>query len=124
MKRLIAAGILSVFLITAYIMSSSYIKNACQKTNKMLNECITAYKDNKNAKEKAENLRDFWDEKEKVLSFFANHETLDEIELAVELLTVYSTSDQKELFYESSSQVTTLIHQLKEDTIPGIHSIF
>ena len=124
MKRLIAAGILAVFVITAYIVSYSYIDKTCQKTNKMLNECITAYQENKNSKEKAENLKDFWKKREKGLSLFSNHQSIDDIELAIELLTVYSTSSQKELFFECSGKVETLIHQLKEDAVPGTHSIF
>ena len=124
MKRLIAAGILLVFVITSYIVSYSYIDKTCQKTNKMLNECVTAYQENKNPKEKAENLKDFWKRREKGLSLFSNHQSIDEIELAIELLSVYSTSSQKELFFEYSEKVKTLVHQLKEDAIPGTHSIF
>ena len=73
---------------------------------------------------KVEELEKFWGEKEKLLSVFANHSEIDEIELAIYSLKVYSETSDNEIFYEYSGTVKTLLHQLLEDTIPSVHSIF
>lgn len=124
MKRLIAAGILAVFLLTTYLIGFFSIKNVCDDANSLLKDCINAYNLEKNAEEKAKNLEDFWSEKEKILSFFANHSEIDEIELAIGTLRVYSRTNENEIFSEYCGTVKTLLHQLMEDTVPNIHSIF
>ncbi len=123
MKRLIAAAILALTVGISYFSGFFIINDACKDANIMLNECINAYNSEKNAKEKAENLEDFWSEKEKILSVFANHTDIDKIEMAIGLLRIYSQSDKEEMFKEYHQTVKTLIHQLKEDTVPNVHSI-
>ncbi len=123
MKRLIAAAILTLTVGISYFSGFFIINNACDDANKLLNECINAYNSEKNAEEKAENLEKFWSEKEKILSVFTNHTDIDKIEMAISLLKVYSQSDKQEMFNEYYKTVKTLIHQLKEDTVPNVHSI-
>ena len=124
MKRLIAAAILFIFVITAYISGYLYIDNSCKTAKKYLRECISAYSDNDDATDEAEKLEKYWSKKENGLSFFANHSKIDEIELAISTLKTYSKTKENEIFYEYSGTVETLIHQLLEDTKPTIHSIF
>lgn len=124
MKRLIAAGILFVLVLAAYLTGHFYIKNTCDTAKELLNECINAYETQNEAGSKAEKLKNYWTEKEKPLSFFANHSEIDEIELAISTLEIYSVTDSKELFSEYSGTVKTLLHQLVEDSVPNIHSIF
>ncbi len=124
MKRLIAAGILSLLVLTGYIYGYLYIDTACDTAKKYLEKCISVYSTDKDATKEAEKLEKYWSEKEKGLSFFANHSDIDEIELAISSLKAYSNTKDNEIFYEYSSMVETLIHQLMEDTTPNIHSIF
>lgn len=124
MKRLIAAGILFVFVIGSYIWGYVFIKDACNIANKYLEECINVYDSESNAEKEAKKLEKYWSKKEKGLSFFANHSDIDEIELAISSLKTYSKTSEKEIFLEYSGTVKTLLHQLMEDTTPNAHSIF
>ncbi len=124
MKRLIAAGILFILVITAYIYGYLYIDSTCKTARKYLKDCISVYADDNDASKEAERLEKYWSEKENGLSFFTNHSKIDDIELAISSLKIYSNTKNNEIFYEYSGTVETLIHQLLEDTKPTIHSIF
>ncbi len=123
MKRLIPAAILLIFVITAYITGYFYTTRTCDTASEMLNECITIYKSDKNAHNSAKELEKFWGEREGTLSVFANHADIDQIELAIGSLVVYSNSPDNKIFYEYSGTVKTLLHQLIEDSKPSMHSI-
>lgn len=124
MKRLISAIILLIFVLSAYLTGYFYINTTCEKANKMLTNCEKAYNANENAEKYAKKLEKFWSDAEKPLSLFANHSEIDEIELAIHTLKIYSKTSEKEIFNEYSGTVKTLIHQLIEDTVPSVHSIF
>lgn len=123
MTRLLAAFFLSAFIITSVFFSVFYVKSVCKETRNMLNECIDAYDKNDKAYKKADALSKYWESKEKILSIFVNHQNLDEVESAIKSLKDYSDTDDNEIFYEYSGSVEMLIHQLLEDTLPGVHSI-
>ena len=123
MKRLIAAGVLIIFVVSTYLTGYFYIKNTCDTANALLKDCIEIYKTDKDATKSAKKLNDFWSKNEPLLSVFANHSSIDEIELAISSLENYSDSPDNKIFYEYSSTVETLIHQLMEDTKPSMHSI-
>ena len=124
MKRLVAAAILAVIVTGVYLCGYFLIKNTYIDANNMLKECINAYDSSDNANKKAKALEEFWSKKEKILSVCANHSEIDDIEMAIHLLTVYSRTDEKEIFKEYSGTVKMLLHQMKEDTVPNMHSIF
>ncbi len=124
MKRSIAAIILLIFVISAYLFNYNYIKRTCNTANQKLENCIEAYKNDEDATKKARELERYWSEKEAFLSFFANHEMIDEIELAISSITVYTDTQNNAIFYEYSGTVKTLLHQMLEDTRPSMHSIF
>lgn len=123
MKRLIAAAVLAVVLLTLYLTSYFYITDTCEKTRELLKECATAYDSKNNAGEKAEALNKFWNKKEPILSIFSSHSKIDDVEEALYCLKIYSKTDETEIFYEYHGTVEILIHQLLEDTKPGVHSI-
>ncbi len=123
MKRLIAAGILLIFVLASYFTAKTYITALCDETNVLLKECIIAYDNGDDAEKAAKKLNDFWNEHEQPLSVFANHERIDEIELAISSMLIYSSTTEKEIFHEYSGTVETLLHQLIEDTKPSAHSI-
>ena len=123
MKRLIAAAVLGVILLVTYFTSYFYITNTCKKTKELLNECRIAYDQKNNAEAKAKEINDYWNKKEPILSIFSSHSKIDDIEEALYCLKIYSKTDEKEIFYEYQGTVKILIHQLLEDTKPGVHSI-
>lgn len=125
MKRLIAAGILMLIVIASYILSRNYIINTCDEIKSLVIECETEYKQNSTSAEKtAEKLEKTWSEKEQILSFFVNHDRVDEIELALSSLNVYSNKFNNDIFYEYSGEIKMLLHQLEEDSKISAHSVF
>lgn len=124
MKRLIAAAILLVFVVSVYMLGYFYTNNACDDARVILNNCVEKYINGNEAKKDAEELKDFWHKKEGILSIFANHEEIDKIELAINSLVVHSDTKDNKMFYEYSSTIKTLLHQLEEISKPTLHSIF
>ncbi|MEE1239539.1 MAG: DUF4363 family protein [Acutalibacteraceae bacterium] len=123
MKRLIAAGILFAAVITAYIASFAYITKTCDETKELILRCEESYNEG-TAHEYAQKLSNLWDEKEKALSFFMNHDRIDDIELEISSLSLYSETKDEILFYEHIETLKMLLHQVKEDTRISVHSIF
>ena len=123
MKRLIAAGLLLAAVIAAYSWSFVYITKTCDETKEIILRCEKAYGEGE-AYKYAEELNRLWDEKEKALSFFMNHNRIDEIELEISSLLLYSETEDEILFYEHIETLKMLLHQVKEDTRISVHSIF
>ena len=123
MKRLIAAGILLAAVMAAYISSLMYITKTCDKTKELILRCEEAYSEGE-AYKYAEELSSLWNEKEKALSFFMNHNRIDDIELEISSLLLYSETEDEILFYEHIETLKMLLHQVKEDTRISVHSIF
>lgn len=124
MKRLIPASILIIIVLTVYLISLNYITDSCKEANELLELSVTEYEKNGTSYEKTKNLNDFWNEKEKYLSFFVNHTHIDDIELAISSLVVYSKDKSNILYLEYADKVKVLLHQIKEDTKISTHSIF
>lgn len=123
MKRLIAAGILLAAVIAAYVSGFMYITKTCDETKELVLRCEEAYNGGE-AYKHAEELNNLWDEKEKALSFFINHDRIDDIELEISSLLLYSKTEDEILFYEHIETLKMLLHQVKEDTRISVHSIF
>ena len=124
MKRLISAGILFAFVVAAYVSSFIYIKKTCNETIELVILCEENYKDGKNAYETAEKIDEIWVDKEQTLSFFVNHDRIDEVELELSSLLLYSRTDNEILFYEHIETLKMLLFQIKEDSMINAHAIF
>lgn len=124
MKRLISAGLLLVFVVTAYVSSYFYIIKTCDETIELVKLCEENYKDGKNAYETAEKIDEVWVQKEKTLSFFVNHDRIDEVELELSSLLLYSRTEDEILFYENIETLKMLLSQIKEDSMINAHAIF
>ena len=124
MKRLISAGLLFVFVVTAYVSSYFYIIKTCDETIELVKLCEENYKDGKNAYENAEKIDEVWVQKEKTLSFFVNHDRIDEVELELSSLLLYSRTEDEILFYENIETLKMLLSQIKEDSMLNAHAIF
>ncbi len=123
MKRLIAAGVIAVIIAAIHFSGNIYIKKVIKESNHLLESCITEYKKSANPEVAAKKLKNYWDKQEDYLSVFAHHDNLDEIERAINSLSVYSQTENSEIFYEYSGTVKTLLHQLLEDNSFNMHSI-
>ena len=123
MKRLIAAAVLAVIVAAVHFTGNIYIKNVIKESNKLVDACVEDYKKDISPKSHAEKLQKYWSESEDYLSVFARHDNIDEIELAIDTLAVYSETKDSEIFYEYSGTVKTLLHQLYEDNSFSMHCI-
>ena len=123
MKRLIAAAIIAAIVAVIHFTGNIYIRNVIKECNVQLETIVADYKRDISPKENAEKLRKYWGENEDFLSVFARHDNIDEIELAIDTLAVYSETKDSEIFYEYSGTVKSLLHQLYEDNSFSMHSI-
>ena len=124
MKRLIPAAILLCLVVLTYILSLKYITKSCDETNMLLQKAINEYEKNKTAEKSSKDVKDFWQKEEKILSFFVNHDHIDDVEQAISSLTIYAKEKDNILFYEYADTIRVLLHQIKEETKITTHSIF
>ena len=123
MKRLIAAAVLIAFVIGIYITGYIFVDKTCNTAKTLLSDCVVAYKEQENIEQTITELKGFWGRKESLLSVFINHGSIDEIELSIESLLAQSKYKENPMFYEISSNLKILLHQIMEDTAIGMHSI-
>lgn len=124
MKRLIPASIIFVLVILTYLLSLKYITNSCKSTNELLDKAVAVYKEENKAEIETKEIKEFWQKEEKILSFFVNHDHIDQIEQAISTLNVYAKEKDNILFYEYADTIKVLLHQIVEETRITTHSIF
>ena len=124
MKRLIPASIIFILVVLTYLLSLKYITNSCKSTNQLLDKAVSAYKQNQTAENEAKDIEKFWQKEEKILSFFVNHNHIDQIEQTISTLNVYAKEKDNILFYEYADTIKVLLHQIIEETKITTHSIF
>lgn len=124
MKRLIAAAVLAVIVAVVYFTGNFYIKNVLEDSYNLVDECNQSYESKQNPEKTAEKLKKYWSDNEGVLSLFAHHNHIDEVEKAIDTMVIYSNTENRELYYEYSGTVETLLHQLYEDNSLSMHSVF
>lgn len=124
MKRIIPATIILLIIFLGYIGSYIYVNNICNTVNQKIENCIKEYEEIGNAKNDAFKLKKYWDKKEKILSFFVNHNMIDEVEMTISKINLYSEFENNYIFYDSCNTAQTLLHQIIEDTKISAHSVF
>lgn len=124
MKRIIPAIIILIIVIGGYLGSFIYINNVCDTVHKGIEDSIKEYNEHGTAKADANWLKNYWDEKEKVLSFFVNHAMIDEVEMAISNIKLHASFKDNYMFYDSCDTAKTLLHQIMEDTKISAHSVF
>ncbi len=124
MKRLIPAVIILVLITTAFFGSYFYINEVCENAYEGVENCLKEYEENGTAKADAAWLKNYWDDKEKILSFFVKHDLIDKVELSISNLELHSKYKDNYMFFEACDTVKILLHQIIEDTKPTTHSIF
>lgn len=124
MKRLIPAAILLTVVLGIYLYSLQYVTEACDDAKLSVARCENEYRNGGNPEAAAAELKELWDKREGTLSLFVNHGEIDDFEYELAALTVFAKTDEEAMFYESIAQLRTLLHQIKEDTAFGAHSIF
>lgn len=124
MKRLIAAGVLLATVILAYFFSTKYVTSTCEAAAELIESCEVEYTQGDLSGESAVKLKEYWSENENGLSFFVNHDRIDDIELEIASLVLLSQKESDTMFFEHIEKLKMLLHQVNEDTRISIHSIF
>ena len=124
MKRIIPAIIITLVILAAFLGSNFYINYICDTTYSKVEKSIEEYEKNGTAEINSQKLKKYWNKKEKILSFFVNHELIDKIELAISNLNLHSKFKDNYMFYDACDTVKILLHQIIEDTKLTTHSVF
>ena len=124
MKRLIPAIIILIIIVSAFLGSYFYINKVCETAYEGIENCIQEYEEHGTAKADTTWLKNYWTSKEKILSFFVNHESIDDVELALSSAALHSKFENNYMFYDACDTAKMLLHQIIEDTKPSTHSIF
>ncbi|MBQ3547718.1 MAG: DUF4363 family protein [Clostridia bacterium] len=124
MKRIIPAIIILLILVGGYLGSYVYINNVCDTATEGIEACLKEYEAHGTAKADADWLKNYWDENEKILSFFVNHELIDRVEMSITNIKLHSAFKENYMFYDACDTAKTLLHQIMEDTKISAHSVF
>ena len=103
MKRLIAAGIIFVFLITACVSSAMAVKSGCNKILELL--------DNENQIDEANKV---FLKNENLFCFFANRSFVEEIEESFARISALNKEEDSAHFYSELQELKLRVKHLKE----------
>lgn len=112
MKRLIAAGIILAFIISAGTIGT---KTVCRYAEKFENSIKQIMADPKNSTKKAEEFINYWDSAEKVLAVFVNHEVLSVVGEKAVALRAASGTDPETEFYIICEEMLYTINEIKRE---------
>lgn len=124
MKRIYAALILAVLTAAVFLTGHYYIKKTVNQSYDLLDRCVTAYESGERSPDYADKLEKYWAKRERFLSFFANHGELDDLEIAIHSVKIFSTGENAFFFAHYADSARTLLKQMHEDNILNMHSFF
>ena len=128
MKKVLGAAILAIFSIISCILLMFYVINVSDKTMASVQNIQQDFynSDFKSASEKADNLNDFWEENQNIMSIIVHHEMLEEIEESIALIktSIDTAEDSKDdNFWIESNKATIHLKNLREVEIPTLGNI-
>ena len=128
MKKVIGALFLALISIAACAISLFYIENTSETALSYVSEIQTQIeKDNyKSSAENAQNLENFWNEKNDLLATFVHHEMLEEIDETVRSINVMLKNfneDEKTNVKVKCKKAQTLLEDFKDSEMPTITNI-
>lgn len=117
MKRIIAAVLGFVLMLSLGIVSTLYFDDTCKKVSATVNEAIHQAKneDFEAAAETTQKAENFWESRRKLLSFVMNHGFLYEVDSRLTGLSSLSTDDAKEEFLASAEQAAQALFYVMND---------
>lgn len=117
MKRIAAAVIAFVAVLSVGIVSNLYFDTTCKAVEQELGEAIRQARsgDYTAAATSASKAEEFWVSRRKLLSFTVNHGFLYEIDTRITGLAALSTHDAKEEFLASAEQATEALAYVRRE---------
>lgn len=117
MKRIIAAVLGFVLMLSLGIVSTLYFDDTCKKVSATVNEAIRQAKigDYEAAAETAQKAENFWESRRSLLSFVVNHGFLYEVDSRLTGLSSLSSSEAAEEFLASAEQAAQALFYVMND---------
>ena len=128
MKKVIWATILATFSVISCVLLMFYIINVSDKAigavqNIQQDFSISNFK---SASKKADDLNNFWEENQNLMSIVVHHEMLEEIEQSIALIktSIDTSKDSKnDNFWMESNKAVIYLKNLREVEIPTLGNI-
>lgn len=117
MKRLIAAAVILIFIISVCVCAHVCVDRACKQT-------LTDIENYYNKSITHQQLENSWKKNKEKMAFFANHGFLDKISVYIGQLDLVSqggNTPENDLTYKNIQTVLSLI---KEEQKLGLHSFY
>lgn len=125
MKRIIAAVLLIVIIAASCIANTKYIDKTYNELSKDISDLIEAYDlSPEKAEKNAEKLKEKWDDKELLLSIFANHEIVENIGLSFSKLPIFAKEKSSDMFLAECKSIELELSHMLKDTKIDAHSLF
>lgn len=126
MKRLIAAGILIIFLVVLCITHHFIIESSIDTLKKHTENYSVTYKSGnfEELSSIAEVLSSDWEKRRVTLSLFVNHNILEEIDISVESISAYVETQNYDLSFTEHAILEERLKELKIDSSLHLENIF
>lgn len=124
MKRLIAAVILTILVITLAVSSSITINRYHHTLTGLIEKTENAYKKGESTEPQLSALLKKWEKTEPVLMFFANHDSVEEIGVHINRLVSMGQTQKNSSFLSESAELKTRLDYLKDSESLTFESVF
>lgn len=123
MKRLIAAVLILIFIISVCAIDRITIKYFCTKTQKELTVCRELFLsgETKEAIIRCRRLKNNWKHRQACLAIFVNHSLLDAISISVSRLSVAKDED---IFLGEYAEITWGLSQIVDEETFSVKSFY
>ena len=128
MKKVFWAAILAAFSIISCVLLMFYVINVSDKAMQSVKNIQQDFSVSNftSASKKADDLNNFWEENQSIMSIIVHHEMLEEIEESIALIkTSIDTSENSkdDNFWIESNRATIYLKNLREVEIPNLGNI-
>ncbi len=128
MKKVIWATILAAFSVISCVLLMFYIINVSDKAIGAVQNIQQDFSTSnfKSASKKADDLNNFWEENQNIMSIVVHHEMLEEIEQSIALIktSIDTSKDSKnDNFWMESNKAVIYLKNLREVKIPTLGNI-
>ena len=128
MKKVFWAAILAAFSIISCVLLMFYVINVSDKAMESVKNIQQDFSASNftSASKKADDLNNFWEENQSIMSIIVHHEMLEEIEESIALIkTSIDTSENSkdDNFWIESNRATIYLKNLREVEIPNLGNI-
>lgn len=128
-KEIVALVFIIIFLIVSDLYVSRYTQNSIEKMDKKMDEIINLvlnYEDY-TKEEQLDKIKTFekdWKNVEEKLAYFAEHDELEKVSVAITLMEANMEMDMKEDAYEKMQEIKFRIEHIKTKQKFALNNLF